>query len=162
MALSHLGHLRRELGFGDEATLDEHGAQRMGRALEVLQRVIALAEVFGRAPQLVQAHDLAAGQRVAQRVRLLLPELHAVIDGIDRAAGLPAHVVRSLLGHEGRLSTEMWGRNFYSSLCGFGDTLIEGSPLLLMAHGALDWKAQTDPQEPRAGSCSGWPIFPSS
>src|SRR5438067_11339058 len=80
----------------------------MGGALEIFELVIAWAEVFGGAAHLVKAHDLAAGERVAQRVRLPLPEFHAVIDRVDRAAFLAAHVMRLLrmLAHEGRLSTE--------------------------------------------------------
>src|SRR5438552_15704278 len=109
IAFAYLGDLRRELGFGEVAALEQHLAQRVRGALEILELVVALAEVLGGAPQLIQPQDLAAREGVAQRVRLLLPELHAVIDGVDRAAGLAAHVVRSFRAHEGRLSTYMWG-----------------------------------------------------
>src|SRR3954451_17003016 len=109
MALSHLGDFRRELRLREEPVLEEHDAHRMRRALEVAELEIAIAEILGRAAQLIEPHDLAARPRVAQRVRLLFPELHAVIDSVDGAAGLAAHVVRTLFSHEGRLSTEMWG-----------------------------------------------------
>src|SRR5579859_2283185 len=92
IALAYLGHPCGELRFGEEAMLDEHHAHGVRGALEVAELQIAIAEVLGRAPQLIEAHDLAARQRVAQRVRLLLPELHAVIGRVDRAAGLAAHV----------------------------------------------------------------------
>src|SRR5947208_8591268 len=97
IAVAHLRHLGFQLGLRDEPAFEQHHAHRVRRALEVTELQIALAEILGRAPQLIQPHHLAARQRVAQRVRLLLPELHAVIDGVDRAAGLAAHVVRALV-----------------------------------------------------------------
>src|SRR6185503_21345785 len=102
MALAHLGDFRGELRFGEVALLDEHLTQRVRRALEIFQLVIALAEIFRRAAQLIEANDLAAGQRTAERVGMPFPELHAVIDGVDRAAFLATHVVWAfVLTHRG-------------------------------------------------------------
>src|SRR5687768_3507629 len=98
MALANLGDLALELRAAEEALFQEQIAHRLGGALEIVQPVIALAEVFGGAAQLIEAHQLAAGKRAAQRVRLLLPELHAVVDGVDRAGVLAAHVGR-VFGH---------------------------------------------------------------
>src|SRR5262245_18394544 len=80
IALAHLGHLALQLGLGEKPFLEEQVAQRLGGALEIGELVIAAAELFGRAPQLVEAHHLTPDQRAAQRVCLLLPELHPVID----------------------------------------------------------------------------------
>src|SRR5204862_788121 len=78
------------------------------------QAVVAVAELLGRPTQLVEPHHLAAGERIAQRVRLLLPELHPVIDGVDRAGGFAADVGRvavHLFGAGWMLSTQCtsWG-----------------------------------------------------
>ena len=79
----------KRMGYDDAAFVFNGWNQDMGRTT----------------PQLIEVQDLAAREGAAQRVRLLLPELHAVIDGVDRAAGLAAHVVRFFRAHEGRLST---------------------------------------------------------
>src|SRR5437870_676767 len=81
---------------------DQKRAHGLGGALEILELVVALAEILGGPAQLVEANDLAAGQRAAQRIGLLFPELHAVVGGVDRPACLAAHVVRMLVGRAHR------------------------------------------------------------